>query len=99
MLGMHEQGTAPVRVEVIGAVVQPTQPFTVQVGSFVSEANARNLAEQLRKDFDNVQITTMETLAQKYHRVRVGQFDTRESALITAERLSRMGFKVLVTDR
>ncbi len=99
MLGMHEQGTAAVRVEVIGTVVQPTQPFTVQVGSFVSETNARKLAEQLRGDFDNVQITTLETSTQKYHRVRVGQFDTRESAEGTAERLSRIGFKVLVTDR
>jgi len=99
MLGMHEQGTAAVRVEVIGTVVQLAQPFTVQVGSFVSETNARSLAEQLRKDFDNVQITTMETPTQKYHRVRVGQFDTRESAMRTAERLAQMGFKVLVTDR
>ena len=99
MLGMHEQGTAAVRVEVIGTAVQPTQPFTVQVGSFVSETNAQNLADQLRKDFDNIQITTLETPAQKYHRVRVGQFDTREAALITAQRLSRMGFRVLVTDR
>ena len=99
MLGMHEQGTAAVRVEVIGTAVQPTQPFSVQVGSFVNETNARNLAEQLRKDFDNVQITIMETPTQKYHRVRVGQFDTRESAMVTAERLSQMGFKVLVTDQ
>jgi len=99
MLGMHEQGTAAVRVEVIGTAVQPTQPFTVQVGSFVSETNARNLAEQLRKDFDNVQVTTMETPTQKYHRVRIGQFDTRESAMRTAERLAQMGFKVLVTNQ
>ncbi len=99
MLDMHEQGTAPVRVEVIGTVPELVQRYTLQVGSFVNETNARNLAEQLRKDFENVQITTMETPTQKYHRVRVGQFDTREAALITAERLSQMGFKVLVTDR
>jgi len=99
MLGMHEQGTAAVRVEVIGTAVQPAQPFSVQVGSFVSETNARNLAEQLRKDFDNVQITTMETPTRKYHRVRVGQFETREAAMRTAERLAQMGFKVLVTDQ
>lgn len=98
MLGMHEQGTAAVRVEVIGTA-PPTQPFTVQVGSFVSDTNAQNLAEQLRKDFDNVQITRLETPTQKYYRVRVGQFDTRESALITAEKLSQMGFKVLVTNQ
>lgn len=98
MLDMHEQGTAAVKVEVIGVALPPAQ-LTIQVGSFVNEVNARNLAEQLRKDFENVQVTTMETPTQKYHRVRVGQYETRESALITAERLSKMGFKVLVTDQ
>jgi len=99
MLDMHEQGTAMVKVEVIGSAPELVQRYTLQVGSFVDETNARNLADQLRKDFDNVQITTLETPSQKYHRVRVGQFDTRESALITAEKLSRMGFKVLVTSQ
>jgi cell division protein FtsN len=41
----------------------------------------------------------METQTQKYHRVRVGQFEKREEALGTAEKLSQMGFKVLVTSR
>jgi cell division protein FtsN len=53
----------------------------------------------LRKSFENVHVTAMETQTQKYHRVRVGQFDTREEALSTAEKLSQMGFKVLVTSR
>jgi rare lipoprotein A len=99
MLDMHEQGTALVKVEVIGSAPEMVQRYTLQVGSFIDETNARNLADQLRKDFDNVQITTLETSTQKYHRVRVGQFDTRESAEATAEKLSRMGFKVLVTSR
>jgi cell division septation protein DedD len=60
---------------------------------------AQKLADQLRKSFDNVYITTVETLTQKYHRVRVGQFETREAALGMAEKLSQMGLKVLVTSR
>ena len=99
MLDMHAQGTAMVRVEVIGSAIEQTQRFTLQVGSFTDETNAQRLAEQLRKNFENVIITTLETLTQKYHRVRVGQFDTKESALVMAERLSQMGFKVLVTSR
>jgi len=99
MLDMHEQGTAAVRVEVIGSAPELVQRFTLQVGSFIDETNAQKLAEQLRKNFENVTITTLETQTQKYHRVRVGQFDTRESALITAEKLSQMGFKVLVTNQ
>jgi rare lipoprotein A len=99
MLGMWEKGTAPVKVEVVSLAVEPVQRFTLQVGSFTDETNAQRLAEQLRKSFENVYVATMETLTQKYHRVRVGQFDTKDAALIIAQRLSQMGFKVLVTSR
>jgi rare lipoprotein A len=99
IIGMYEKGTAYVKVETIGPVVEQVERFTLQVGSFADEGNAQRLAEQLRKSFENVHVTTMETLTQKYHRVRVGQFETREEALGTAEKLSQMGFKVLVTSR
>ena len=99
MLGMWEKGTAPVKVEVVSLAIEPVQRFTLQVGSFADEPNAQRLAEQLKKSFENVYVATIETLTQKYHRVRVGQFDTREAALVIAEKLSQMGFKVLVTSR
>jgi rare lipoprotein A len=99
MLGMWEKGTAPVKVEVISLGIEPVQRFTLQVGSFTDEMKAQGLADQLRKSFENVYVTTVETLTQKYHRVRVGQFETRDSALILAEKLSQLGFKVLVTSR
>src|SRR4030043_488368 len=92
MLGMWEKGTALVKVEVVSLAIEPVQRFTLQVGSFAEEANAQKLAEQLRKSFENVLVTTVESLTQKYHRVRVGQFETRESALVIAEKLSQMGF-------
>src|SRR4030042_143588 len=99
MLGMWEKGTAPVKVEVIVPGIEPVQRFTLQVGSFADEANAQKLAEQLRKSFENVLVTTVESLTQKYHRGGVGQFETRESALVIAEKLSQMGFNVLVPSR
>jgi rare lipoprotein A len=98
MLGMWEKGTASVKVEVIGSAPELVQRFTLQVGSFVDENNAQKLAEQLRKNFDNVFVTALETQTQKYHRVRVGQFDTRESALVIAKKLAQMGFNVMVTE-
>ena len=99
MLGIWEKGTAPVKVEVISLAIEPVLRFTLQVGSFTDETNAQRLAEQLRKSFENVYVATVETLTQKYHRVRVGQFDTKDAALIIAQKLSQMGFKVLVTSR
>jgi len=99
ILGMWEKGTAPVRVEGLGPLTEPNQPFTLQVGSFTDEANAQKMVAQLRKDFENVYVATMETSTQKYHRVRIGQFETRDQALAMAEKLSHAGFKVLVTNR
>jgi rare lipoprotein A len=99
MIGMWEKGTAQVKVEPIGPVIEQVQRFTLQVGSFTEEIRAQNLADQLRKNFENVSVTTVETFTQKYHRVRIGPFETRESALPMAERLSQMGFHVLVTSR
>jgi rare lipoprotein A len=99
MLGMWDKGTASVKVEVIGSAPELVQRFTLQVGSFVDENNAHELAERLRKNFADVSVTTLETQTQKYHRVRVGQFDTRESALVMAKKLAQMGFNVMVTSR
>jgi len=99
ILGIWEKGTAFVKVEVIGPLIEQIQRFTLQVGSFIDETNAQKLADELRKKFENVYVTTVETITQKYHRVRVGQFETRESALSMAEKISQMGFKVLVTSR
>lgn len=97
ILGMWEKGTAFVKVEVMGPLIERLQKFTCQVGSFVEEIKAKNLANQLKLYFEDVYVTTVETLSQKYHRVRVGQFETRQEAQPMAERLSKMGFKVLVT--
>jgi rare lipoprotein A len=99
MIGMWEKGTAFVKVEVIGPLIEQIQRFTLQVGSFIEEVRAQKLADELRKSFENVYVTTVETLTQKYHRVRIGQFETREAALTLAEKLYQMGFKVLVTNR
>jgi len=99
ILGMWEKGTAQVKVEGLGPLIEPNQPFTLQVGSFTDEANAQQLAAQLRQRFDDVYVATVETSTQKYHRVRIGQYDTRDQALAMAEKLSGAGFKVLVTNR
>ncbi len=99
IIGIYEKGTALVKVEVIGPVMEQIQRFTIQVGSFIDEIKAQKLADQLKKEFENVYITTMETLTQKYHRVRIGVFETREEALSLAEKISQMGLKVLITSR
>jgi rare lipoprotein A len=99
ILEVYQKGTAYVKVETVGPWIDEVFRFTLQVGSFTDEAKAQRLAESLRGSFENVYVTTVETSTQKYHRVRVGQYDSKELALVTAEKLSRMGFEVLVTTR
>jgi rare lipoprotein A len=99
ILGVWEKGTAPVKVEGLGPLIDPNQPFTLQVGSFTDESKARKMAAQLRDGFDEVYVAAVETSTQTYYRVRIGQFETREQALALAEKLSQQGLKVLVTNR
>jgi len=99
ILGVWEKGTALVRVEGVGPLIEPFPYFTLQVGSFGDEGNAQKLADQLKKSFENVYVAPLETATQKYYRVRLGRFESREEALGLAERLSELGFRVLVTNR
>jgi rare lipoprotein A len=100
ILGMWGKGTANVKVEWVGSpLIEQVERFNLQVGSFSDEIRARDLAEQLKKNFENVHVATVETQTQKYHRVRIGPFETREAALPLAEKLTQMGFNVLVTNR
>jgi rare lipoprotein A len=99
ILEMWGKGTAFVKVEGFGPLIDPVQTFTLQVGSFNDEAKARQLAEQLKQTFDSVYVAAVESSTQKYFRVRIGKFETKEPALAAAEQLSRMGYQVLVTTR
>ncbi len=100
ILGMWGKGTAYVKVEWIGPPLSElVERFHIQVGAFSEEGRAQELAEQLKRHFHNVFIATVETQTQKYHRVRIGPFETREAALPVAERLSQLGLNVLLTNR
>ena len=99
ILGIWEKGTAFVKVETVGPWIEEVPRITLQVGSFTDEVKAERLAEYLRKSFDRVHVTPVETSIQTYYRVRVGPFETMESAQPIAEQLSHMGYQVLVTSR
>ena len=99
ILGIWEKGTAFVKVETVGPWIEETPQITLQVGSFSDEKRAKELAEQLGKRFDRVHVTPVQTSIQTYYRVRVGPFETKESAQGIAEQLSRMGYQVLMTSR
>ena len=70
----------------------PAERFAVQVGSFGDESNAISLTQELRREFP-VYYREGELNGKVLYRVRVGPFDTRESADIVASRLREKGLK------
>jgi rare lipoprotein A len=92
-LGMTGSGTAPVAIEVVN-LPQDTlktagSPYTVQAGAFESEANAKNLADRLRKKYPDVYLLSVRTNQNTVYRVRVGSLGQKQSAFQLADRLSR----------
>jgi len=94
-LDVLNRGTARVKIEALGyrevhpvdgTVVyrHPTSyipgPFTVQVGSFAVEANARRLAARLQNLYGAASVVEGWVDEQKFYRVRVGLYRTMELA-------------------
>lgn len=61
--------------------------FTVQVGAFTDEANARRLKTRLEPRYRPVRIERYETNEVTYYRVRVGAFPSEHQAEATADHL------------
>lgn len=98
-LNMVRDGTAPVRLYVLGGDTGAEKPvrtpseegvYTIQVGSFRNRSNARRLHDRLARDFDHVSVTTA---YDRYHRVRVGEFESRSEAEDTLRRLRDRGLE------
>jgi TolA-binding protein len=61
--------------------------YTIQVGAFSNQENADRLAEQLREKGYSVIVVHPVSNKSKLHKVRVGHFSTRRSALEAAKAL------------
>lgn len=66
--------------------------FTVQVGSFVTRANAIRLAQELQRRGYRVEVSEAMMGGKAFHRVRIGRFARRSEAETEARRLSKEGF-------
>ncbi|MCU0605358.1 MAG: SPOR domain-containing protein [Desulfobacterales bacterium] len=82
------------------AAAAPGQVFTVQISAVKSEEEARRLAERLRQSgyAAHVEATVLPDKS-TWHRVRMGEFPTRESARGTMDRLKKDGFASLVVPK
>lgn len=91
-------GTAPVRLEILSGPPPAARPaFSVQVGSFLRQENARELTTGLKDRFGPVSIVPFDSEGRTYYRVRL-QAAGRESAVRLADRLAGAGYRALVLE-
>ncbi len=105
VLGMIGPGVIPVRVVVTrlapadaGESAGLVMRYTVQVGSFTLEENARALERRLA-DVPEVEIVPRVVGGETYYRVRVGNFSERPDAMVLAKRLAARGLAVVIMER
>ncbi len=105
-IGLIGPGTGKVWLEYIGRdtdyikevrYLSSTGPFTVQVGSFREPSNAARLKMALELKYNKVHITETEIGGNRYYRVRIGKFPTRDEAYNLAKTLANEGYGVFIT--
>lgn len=98
-IDMIGTGTAPVKLEILTEISpkRSSQKFSVQVGSFIQEDNAKSLKKELQKNFRNVYIARFKTVNQVYYRVRIKAKD-QDTARAVAKRLIGAGYSAIVLE-
>ncbi|MBI3804488.1 MAG: septal ring lytic transglycosylase RlpA family protein [Nitrospirae bacterium] len=88
-LGIIEEGTAEVEIEVIGFAVpaRGVGGFLVQLGSYQSKENALRIKEKAGQYYQTAFVETVETNTGRFHRVRVGPFRSEREAQEAARHL------------
>ena len=97
-IGLIAKGTAKVKVEVLSSPSKRKQSifnpiYTVQVGSFSSEVNAKSLKNDLNRLHDDVRVEAIKIRGDTFYRVRVGMFTERDQALAMKGKLNRNGYR------
>jgi rare lipoprotein A len=85
------------RVHLLGPDV--TGVLTIQVGSFTEQENAARLKQGLDIKYSGVHIMPVHLKGKKFYRVRVGKFNSRDSAYLIAEKLADEGYNAFITSR
>lgn len=89
-LGMIQDGTAEVQIEIIGfEKMRGHGDFFVQVGSFQSKENAVRIKEKIGRHDQAAHIETIESKRGPSHRVLIGPFRSEKAARATVGRLRK----------
>jgi len=105
-IGLIGQGTCKVSIEYIGRdtsyikevrYISNTGPFTIQVGSFKELSNATRLRTALELKYSKVYIAEAEIKGNKFYRVRIGKFNTKDEVYHLSKTLADEGYSVFIT--
>ncbi|MBF0608446.1 MAG: septal ring lytic transglycosylase RlpA family protein [Candidatus Magnetobacterium sp. LHC-1] len=108
-IGLVGQGVGVVEVEYLGRDGRYVKyikvsdklakgQYTVQIASFEDKQNALRLKKALDLQYEGVFIMEAGVNSKTFHRVRVGRYKDRASAIAIAQALAEEGYDTLVTD-
>ncbi len=102
-IGLLQRGIGRVRVVVSEGALELRDGddevfYEVQVGAFVELEQANELLDQLQSRYPAVHITTRDGPLGRYHRVRVGPFDSRLDGQQVVNTLTREGYYVFLDE-
>ena len=101
ILGIVRPGTARVRVNVVGVpsvrmAEAATRGYFVQVGAFSQATNAERLRQRLAMNYPDVIVEELGAGDQRFYRVRMGSFETRDQARQRAIQSAGLGLPIVV---
>jgi rare lipoprotein A len=104
-LGVDAKGTAPVRIEALGYRATGTSGeeynapenydsgnYSVQVGSFKDQQNAKRLAEEMKKLHGHGEVRSAMVNGEQYFRVQAGKYSSLHDAEDAEVRFSDHGY-------
>lgn len=102
-LGVDMKGTAPVRIEALGYKASgegyqapetyDSGNYSVQIGAFKDDQNARRLSEEMRKLHGYSEVKTATVNDELFYQVRAGKYTSLKDAEDAEERFSDHGYR------
>ncbi|MEK6742140.1 MAG: septal ring lytic transglycosylase RlpA family protein [Nitrospirota bacterium] len=101
-LGVDVKGTAPVRIEALGYKSSgegyqapenyDSGNFSVQIGSFKDQQNAKRLSEEMKKLHGYSEVKTAVVNGEQFYRVQAGVFTSLQAAEEAEQRFADQGY-------
>ena len=100
-IDMVQKGVVKVKVEVVSTPSTKTSnyftpEYTVQVASYSNMNSANNAKRTLDRQYNDVRVESVKVKGNKYYRVRVGRYSSKNDAKKAASKLRKQGYTTRV---